>query len=128
MRISDWSSDVCSSDLGVAVDDGTIAAGIVVVAAEGDGGRAGDAADMDVEAGLGGLRLAGDVAFRIDLGGGRRDMHREVVAVVDRKSVVQGKSVSVRVDIGGRRCLNKKKKKKPSQNTPVTINTHNQCI
>src|SRR3546814_2128935 len=65
---------------GVAVDDGTIAAGIVVVAAEGDGGRAGDAADMDVEAGLGGLRLAGDVAFRIDLGGGRRDMHREVVA------------------------------------------------
>src|SRR3546814_12377933 len=88
MRISDWSSDVCSSDLlvvledgqsqGVAVDDGTIAAGIVVVAAEGDGGRAGDAADMDVEAGLGGLRLAGDVAFRIDLGGGRRDMHREV--------------------------------------------------
>src|SRR3546814_996895 len=70
---------------GVAVDDGTIAAGIVVVAAEGDGGRAGDAADMDVEAGLGGLRLAGDVAFRIDLGGGRRDMHREVVAVVDRQ-------------------------------------------
>src|SRR3546814_2882064 len=85
MRISDWSSDVCSSDLGVAVDDGTIAAGIVVVAAEGDGGRAGDAADMDVEAGLGGLRLAGDVAFRIDLGGGRRDMHREVVADVDRQ-------------------------------------------
>src|SRR3546814_2452137 len=85
MRISDWSSDVCSSDLGVAVDDGTIAVGIVVVAAEGDGGRAGDAADMDVEAGLGGLRLAGDVAFRIDLGGGRRDMHREVVAVVDRQ-------------------------------------------
>src|SRR3546814_12959757 len=36
----------------------------------------------------------------------------------DRKSVVEGKSVSVRVDLGGRRTLNKKKrqinqKKKP---------------
>src|SRR3546814_10699728 len=30
---------------------------------------------------------------------------------VDRKSVVKGKSVSVRVDIGGRRIINKKKKK-----------------
>src|SRR3546814_12098498 len=70
---------------GVAVDDGTIAAGLVVVAAEGVGGRAGDAADMDVEAGLGGLRIAGDAAFRIDLGGGRRDMHREVVAAVERQ-------------------------------------------
>src|SRR3546814_15851353 len=30
----------------------------------------------------------------------------------DRKSVVEGKSVSVRVDLGGRRCIKKKKKKK----------------
>src|SRR3546814_14022194 len=30
----------------------------------------------------------------------------------DRKSVVQGKRVSVRVDLGGRRILKKKKKKK----------------
>src|SRR3546814_13429939 len=30
----------------------------------------------------------------------------------DRKSVVEGKSVSVRVDLGGRRCLKKKKTKK----------------
>src|SRR3546814_12797549 len=29
----------------------------------------------------------------------------------DRKSVVQGKSVSVRVDLGGRRIIKKKKKK-----------------
>src|SRR3546814_1033477 len=32
-------------------------------------------------------------------------------AVVDRKSVVSGKSVSVRVDLGGRRILKKKKQK-----------------
>src|SRR3546814_18226298 len=30
----------------------------------------------------------------------------------DRKSVVEGKSVSVRVDLGGRRCIKKKKKYK----------------
>src|SRR3546814_12585989 len=32
----------------------------------------------------------------------------------DRKSVVEGKSVSVRLDLGGRRILNKKKKPKQS--------------
>src|SRR3546814_18665385 len=31
---------------------------------------------------------------------------------IDRKSVVQGKSVSVREDLGGRRIIKKKKKKK----------------
>src|SRR3546814_15838569 len=31
--------------------------------------------------------------------------------VTDRKSVVKGKSVSVRVDLGGRRSIKKKKKK-----------------
>src|SRR3546814_13768569 len=31
---------------------------------------------------------------------------------VDRKSVVEGKSVSVRVDLGGRRIIKKKKNKK----------------
>src|SRR3546814_12656515 len=35
----------------------------------------------------------------------------------DRKSVVQGKSVSVRVDLGGRRLINKKKQKKQQLNT-----------
>src|SRR3546814_16148897 len=39
---------------------------------------------------------------------------------VDRKSVVEGKSVSVRVDLGGSRLIKKKKKKKK--------NTRNQQI
>src|SRR3546814_15051369 len=34
---------------------------------------------------------------------------------IDRKSVVQGKSVSVRVDHGGRRIIKKKKKKKTNK-------------
>src|SRR3546814_15575588 len=33
-------------------------------------------------------------------------------AMIDRTSVVKGKSVSVRVDLGGRRIIKKKKKKK----------------
>src|SRR3546814_15020950 len=37
---------------------------------------------------------------------------RLVMPVGDRKSVVEGKSVSVRVDLGGRRIIKKKKQKK----------------
>src|SRR3546814_11740367 len=40
------------------------------------------------------------------------DAMRDIDASVDRKSVVSGKGVSVRVDLGGRRII---KKKKPVQ-------------
>src|SRR3546814_19400460 len=36
---------------------------------------------------------------------------------IDRKSVVEGKSVSVRVDLGGRRIIKKKKLKQKKQKT-----------
>src|SRR3546814_17781764 len=39
----------------------------------------------------------------------------------DRKSVVEGKSVSVRVDLGGRRIIKKKKKKKYRPTTIKSI-------
>src|SRR3546814_14454990 len=74
MRISDWSSDVCSSDL-----------------------------------------WRGALFHRRDL------LCEQAPAVLsgylarsrgDRKSVVSGKSVSVRVDLGGRRIINKKKQTK----------------
>src|SRR3546814_16085977 len=41
---------------------------------------------------------------------------------LDRKSVVSGKSVSVRVDLGGLRII-KKKKKKPTNTDPKFIQT-----
>src|SRR3546814_20174339 len=85
MRISDWSSDVCSSDLlGVLGDDRVGMARAV-------------ACDM-VERGLGAVDDR------------RRQHRREIFG--DRKSVVSGKSVSVRVDLGGRRFIKKKKTNK----------------
>src|SRR3546814_14683874 len=63
-----------------------------------------------------GVNLAGDQAGFIGL-----KAHKSYDSVVlsisslllaDRKSVVSGKSVSVRVDLGGRRIIKKKKQKK----------------
>src|SRR3546814_15166985 len=93
MRISDWSSDVCSSDLGVPVVgpllDGALQLGQLSPVQRRDqvspAQVAVDAVAVD-PVGNGGDRLA------------------------DRKSVVSGKSVSVRVDLGGRRILKKTKK------------------
>src|SRR3546814_2785824 len=62
--ISDWSSDVCSSDLGIGVTR---------------------TARLDTE-----LDRAGQAVDR---------------RLIDRKSVVEGKSVSVRVDLGARRNI-----------------------
>src|SRR3546814_1910978 len=86
MRISDWSSDVCSSDLaGGAVD---------LPRAPEPGDRA--QLQRPVER----ARVDMVIFDRI-----ARHDHLDR----DRKSVVEGKSVSVRVDLGGRRIIKKKK-------------------
>src|SRR3546814_11675007 len=78
MRISDWSSDVCSSDLFRAAGlDGSLYQGF----------RAEGRPDPQ------------QTSPRMGAGDGGRP---------DRKSVVLGKSVSVRVDLGGRRVIKKK--------------------
>src|SRR3546814_11267537 len=88
MRISDWSADVCSSDLA------------------GRGGRG-----YDGRAG----RARGPAPRRHHAPrDGRRRQEAAVLParrrrVQDRKSVVSGKSVSVRVDLGGRRIIKKTK-------------------
>src|SRR3546814_19325125 len=101
MRISDWSSDVCSSDLPAPhpaepprFEGRTHWAGIEVTR----GTR---------ERGLGGRAVAreerGQHGAQVRDGEGLRQ---------DRKSVVEGKSVSVRVDLGGRRIIKKKKRER----------------
>src|SRR3546814_7284025 len=84
MRISDWSSDVCSSDLRRQRRPYPAAARRRRLRHP--------------------VRGDGDVHPR--LGGAARPR----LLAPDRKSVVWGKSVSVRVDLGGRRIIKKKNK------------------
>src|SRR3546814_12412126 len=83
MRISDWSSDVCSSDLNARL-------GKIVV--------------------IGTLRIGAAHHFAVGLPAvrDRSRLVRPVPTTADRQSVVEGKSVSVRVDLGGRRIITKK--------------------
>src|SRR3546814_20653665 len=112
MRISDWSSDVCSSDLNK-------------VGKRYDGGlETIDLYDIDYDALLTydpsgpfdeesqkqlGIYVQDQIRFfdRVSVVlGARRD---RVSGSIDRKSVVWGKSWTVRVDHGGRRIIKKKK-------------------
>src|SRR3546814_15436118 len=112
MLISDWSSDVCSSDLQYRRDE--------------------RAAHRQQEA------CSGNAAARCPEGDGRSArwvLHRRTgsrtagglcrlsrtslpcLARLDWRRVVWGKSVSVSVDLGGRRILKKKRASKPIKNT-----------
>src|SRR3546814_15349220 len=109
MRISDWSSDVCSSDLARAEQPAVVAAG--------DGVQAGRLAAVGMHAGV--HQRTFNVARPISTSTTEMIQKRTITRgsgqpLRDRKSVVEGKSVSVRVDLGGRRNL-KKKKSQPLQ-------------
>src|SRR3546814_20318544 len=107
MRISDWSSDVCSSDLwrtpapaqrtgqhrerqDARAQAGEVAGppGLIQVAEKQDDAGGNRKADPDLEV-------------------AQQPEHRQ-----DRKSVGEGKSGSVRVVLGGRRIIKKKNKNK----------------
>src|SRR3546814_11915166 len=96
MRISDWSSDVCSSDLVEWLEAHFRAQVFPIVTPQA-------------------LDPAHPFPFIPNRGSGVMfDLVRlsdsEPVRELDRKSVVKGKSVSGRVDIGGRRIINTKNK------------------
>src|SRR3546814_15204668 len=117
MRISDWSSDVCSSDLQGAQRARSFAAKLV------DRGSAGlDAAEpqlSDYRGHVDPLYPANRHQFRAArlhvLPDPARRLFREWPGRTDRKSVVSGKSGSGRVVLGG--CRNIKQKKKHKQNS-----------
>src|SRR3546814_13753847 len=95
MRISDWSSDVCSSDLHVVRQTR----------------RDGRTYRRDVDVGPVcwyqiSHQAVSDQAVLVYHHG--RSRYR--IECQERKSVVEGKSVSVRVDLGGRRIIKKKNK------------------
>src|SRR3546814_6182508 len=103
MRISDWSSDVCSSDLA----DRLLVRRPVDVGPVGEVRRLeeGRARSVESEMRVAGGRAIGNHRDRL---GGRvsrpvEDLDVEDGGKPDRKRVVEGKSVSVRVDIGSSR-------------------------
>src|SRR3546814_20700968 len=113
MRISGWSSDVCSSELVTGASGGIGSA--IATALAGQGARVAVSGSNGEKleafrAGLGGDPVAlvctlSDAAAvdalvpqAVEALGGKLD-------ILERKSVLLGKSVSVRVDLGGRRYI-----------------------
>src|SRR3546814_11861764 len=106
MRISDWSSDVCSSDLGRR-------RGVAAfrLAAR---GRQHGAGQRQRQKGFPAKPFFHEYAPVTVARPTASPLHR---ARIDRKSVVSGKGVSVRVDLGCRRMIKKKKEHIASNNS-----------
>src|SRR3546814_15462654 len=94
LRISDWSSDVCSSDLHIQA--------LVIEQRHGDG-RGTEQIDQREHCPIPAQAPCQQTGI-----GAKHGQHPEQ----DRKSVVEGKSVSVRVDLGGRRIIKTKNQTK----------------
>src|SRR3546814_14929459 len=107
MRISDWSSDVCSSDLLEHHDARALAhheaVATLVIGTRGTLGHVVVAR---------GQCAAGSKSGDADAADGRLSAAGE-----DRKGGVEGTGVSVRVGLGGRRFIKKKRNKMRQRNT-----------
>src|SRR3546814_16380725 len=110
MRISDWSSDVCSSDLLSYTVPEPI--GIVGIIITWNGPLI--SLGMKVCAAL----AAGNCVIC-------KPAEITPFAPEDRKSVVEGKSVSVRVDLGGRRIIKKTQIIRHSMNNSIELTDQN---
>src|SRR3546814_17379449 len=111
MRISDWSSDVCSSDLAVVI--------ITAIRRSVYGSVAGYLQYVVSTVPTFVRQLYGktsEACTRSDLA------HPLFMVRRARKSVVSGKSVSVRVELAGSRISNKKTKNYDNTNTNTDMN------
>src|SRR3546814_14887120 len=111
MRISDWSSDVCSSDL-------LLTRYLVVSRLAAPGAQEPAEATRPLVARACSCQSWDDLLASYEEA--RQSVDQRWQAIVeqygeaedgDRKSVVEGKSVSVRVELGGRRRINKQNKR-----------------
>src|SRR3546814_18062096 len=112
MRISDWSSDVCSSDLlSVVVETSDTPSLRALVSSKGIDPSAlqletsADVARQSLERVAAGptFFLGEDHSEPVNANATRK--RTEEISAFDRKSDVKGKRMSVRVDHGGRRIL-----------------------
>src|SRR3546814_15868675 len=109
MRISDWSSDVCSSDLLARVERRVMSA-IELCRTAALGGH------IELCSACGLVRHAYNSCRNRHCPKSQGQARAEWLAarqaeLLDRTSVVEGKSVLVRLDPGGRRTIKKKKNK-----------------
>src|SRR3546814_12010281 len=112
MRISDWSSDVCSSDLRVEVIAHQLHILLIALVVGVTELRLLDLLATH----LGNHRVTATAIERIDAPERKRDSQQgndepSHESGRDRKSVGEGKRVSVRVDLGGRGSIKKTKRK-----------------
>src|SRR3546814_19210266 len=113
MRISDWSSDVCSSDLAAAINAASVpgltttASNQVVTAFTAAGGTAGDTVNLSIN----GVYVFAAQEADTALTGGEFATQIHLISTqtgeIGRASC--GERVSVRVDLGGRRTIKTKK-------------------
>src|SRR3546814_18322503 len=108
MRISDWSSDVCSSDLRSSrlASSWRTTSVHLTETTQGPSCRSNPSYVSSISA---------EPPECLEKRHWRSS--RTIRASTDRKSVVSGKSVSVRVDLGGRRIIKKKKNMINNQKT-----------
>src|SRR3546814_19793842 len=111
MRISDWSSDVCSSDLAAGTTSKPTTSWPALARLRAIGRPMLPRPRNPMRAIAASPIPAILVAFRpyrIPAGAGNPALPAAQAKVRDRKSVVSGKRVSVRVDLGGGRIIKKK--------------------
>src|SRR3546814_20736098 len=128
MRISDWSSDVCSADLrpwkrafrsrlrATYSSAGMLRSQAQYWSSSSRPARARRSASLAFSADCWLSDICSNSSRLLELrsartAGERLSHHAFCLAISDRKSVVSGKSVSVRVDLGGRRIIKTKREK-----------------
>src|SRR3546814_14863452 len=114
MRISDWSSDVCSSDLTTYQIDSFVPIGLtarttMILVARKDDPRFPTFEKF--------LQVARSPPAALHAGHAGPGPPNHMALLQDRTSVRSGKRVAVRVDLGGRRIINKKQKTKKKATT-----------
>src|SRR3546814_15583683 len=111
VRISDWSSDVCSSDLSAVKPPGTSRWSSVYPRGTSLVGSTGRSASS----GTSGSSWTGcpSSSSRYQTGTGTPQNRCRRLSQ-DRQRVVSGKSAAVRLDFGGGRIINKKQQKRKS--------------